>query len=170
MHAACVELLIDQLKPGAKVLDVGSGSGYLSAVFAQLVGPQGRVAGIEIVPELVQQSLESCARDPATAEHLHSGVLSMHSCDAWGGWSEGAPYDAIHVGAAADTLPRRLVEDLKPGGRMVIPVGTHRDPWGAGGQHLMVIDKNSRGEVRQHEEMVRCCCKKRTTPAPVVLA
>ncbi len=101
MHATCAELLEAQLRQGASVLDVGSGSGYLAAVLAQLVGPSGRVVGVELVPELVERSRNALAEDPATAAMVASGALSVHQADAHYGWTSGAPYNAIHVGAGA---------------------------------------------------------------------
>ena len=80
MHAQCTELLAEHLVPGARVLDVGHGSGYLCAVFAQLVGPTGRVVGIELVPELVARATTSMsARQASPAEQRHT--LPDCGCD-----------------------------------------------------------------------------------------
>eukprot|EP00250_Pteridium_aquilinum_P012349 c20672_g1_i5 orf=147-803(+) len=145
MHAYCLSLLSDFLKPGAAVLDVGSGSGYLTAVFALMVGETGRAVGVEHISDLVQSSIQTLKKSKA-AHLLESGRLSIHAADGKLGYPDGAPYDAIHVGAAAANVPDALVAQLKPGGRMVIPVGKSL-------QTLMVIDKQEDGSLKQHSEM-----------------
>ncbi|NP_001131659.1 Protein-L-isoaspartate O-methyltransferase [Zea mays] len=137
MHATCLELLKDHLQPGMHALDVGSGSGYLTACFAMMVGPEGRAVGIEHVPEIVASSVENVQRS-AAAPLLRDGSLSFHVTDGRLGFPDAAPYDAIHVGAAAPEIPQPLLDQLKPGGRMVIPVGTYS-------QDLQVVDKNTDG-------------------------
>lgn len=141
MHAACLELLNDHLQPGMRALDIGSGSGYLTAIFALLVGESGRAVGVEHIAELTETSIENVKKSKA-AHLLASGNLSLHTGDGRQGFPDLAPYDAIHVGAAAEKVPPALVEQLKPGGRMVIPVG---DIF----QDLVVIDKDLQGEVKQ---------------------
>lgn len=145
MHGYCLSLLSEYLKPGSSVLDVGSGSGYLTAVFALMVGETGRTVGVERIAELVQRSIETIKRGKA-AHLLESGRLSIHVVDGKQGFPEGAPYDAIHVGAAAADIPKALLDQLKPGGRMVIPVGQ-------GMQNLMVVDKLPDGSLKKHSEM-----------------
>lgn len=148
MHGTCLELLKDHLQPGMHALDIGSGSGYLTACFAMMVGPEGRAVGIEHIPELVAACTENVERS-AAAPLLKDGSLSFHVSDGRLGWPDVAPYDAIHVGAAAPEIPQPLLEQLKPGGRMVIPVGTHS-------QDLQVIDKNADGSTSvQNDASVR---------------
>ncbi|XP_073007262.1 protein-L-isoaspartate O-methyltransferase-like isoform X1 [Typha latifolia] len=144
MHATCLELLKDNLQPGMRALDVGSGTGYLTACFALMVGPQGRSVGIEHIPELVAASIENVRRS-AAAQLLKDGSLSLHVADGRFGWREEAPYDAIHVGAAASEIPQALLEQLKPGGRMVIPVGDFF-------QDLQVVAKKPDGSITIHTE------------------
>ncbi|KAJ8431414.1 hypothetical protein Cgig2_004446 [Carnegiea gigantea] len=144
MHAMCLELLKDHLQPGMRALDVGSGTGYLTACFAMMVGPEGRAVGIEHIPELVSWSIENIKKSLA-APLLKSGALSIHAGDGRLGWPEAAPYDAIHVGAAAPQIPKPLLDQLKPGGRMVIPVGTLF-------QDLQVVDKNLDGTLTVRTE------------------
>lgn len=99
-----------------RVLDVGSGSGWTTALLAHLVGPSGRVHGVERVPSLVEFGAANLAatRQPwATITAAAPGVLGL---------PERAPYDRILVSAEPDTLPSALVEQLAPGGVLVIPV------------------------------------------------
>lgn len=144
MHAMCLELLEKNLQPGMHALDVGSGTGYLTACFAIMVGPEGRAVGVEHIPELVASSIKNIEKSTA-APLLQKGSLSIHNGDGRQGWPDAAPYDAIHVGAAAAEIPKPLIEQLKPGGRMVIPVGNVF-------QELQVIDKNKDGTVSVRSE------------------
>jgi len=142
MHAECLERLKDYAKPGAKVLDVGSGSGYLSACFARMVGSKGTVVGIDIIRPLVEWSQENMNKDDP--QLLSSGRVTLKVGDGWKGDPNNAPYDAIHVGAAAESLPQALLSQLKNGGRMIIPVGTYD-------QQLIQIDKKEDGSIEQKQ-------------------
>ena len=147
MHAIALELLEPSLRPGARVLDVGSGSGYLVAVFGRLVAPAGRVIGIDHIPELTEQSLRNLEK--SNNDLLAAGTIEVHAGDGYEGYLPAAPYDAIHVGAAAPVMPQKLIDQLKPGGRMVIPVGRII-------QELIVVHKRMDGTVVEtHHDAVR---------------
>ena len=122
-----------RLKPEDRVLEIGTGSGYQAAVLAELAA---EVVSIEIVDALAQSAAERL-------ERLGYRNITVISGDGYYGWQERAPYDAIIVTAAPDDVPPRLVEQLKRGGRMAIPVGPSR--WG---QSLQLIEKLDDGSIK----------------------
>jgi len=103
-----------ELKPGEKVLEIGTGSGYQAAVLAELEGVE--VYTIEIVPELAEIATQRL-------NELGYAQVKVKQGDGYYGWPEYAPFDAIIVTAAPDHLPAPLVEQLTEGGRLVIPIG-----------------------------------------------
>lgn len=131
--ALMTELL--QLSRGAKVLEVGTGSGYQAAILAE-VGAE--VYSIEILEPLAKESADRLRRLGYNKVHVKQG-------DGYLGWPEHAPFDAIIVTAGADNIPPPLVKQLKPGGRMVIPVGEAH-----GEQMLMLVEKGLDGKVTTH--------------------
>ena len=126
--ALMTELL--QPKPDDVVLEVGTGSGYQAAVLAECVA---KVYSIEIVAPLARRARESL--DAAGYRNVETRIG-----DGYLGWPEAAPFDGIIVTAAPDHVPPRLIEQLKPGGRLVIPVGPHRAV-----QELLVIERTRDG-------------------------
>ena len=106
MHAYALELLRDQLKEGNKALDVGSGSGYLTVCFAQMVGPAGKVVGIDHIQELVDWSESNVQKNHG--DLLQNGRIKLVVGDGRQGYAQDGPYHAIHVGAAAPTLPQAV--------------------------------------------------------------
>ena len=132
MVAVIVEALA--VRPGLRVLDVGAGSGYQAAVLAEL---GAEVVAIERIPELAEQARANLA---ATGYERVDVVVG----DGTLGWAERAPYDGIAVAAAAPALPQTLYEQLRPGGRLVVPVGGPR------AQRLEVIVRSPEGPAVRH--------------------
>jgi protein-L-isoaspartate(D-aspartate) O-methyltransferase len=119
-------------RPGHRVLDVGSGSGWTTALLATLVTSTGRVFGVELVPELTEWGRANLAR-------YHFEWASIQQADSERlGLAENAPYDRILVSAEARQLPESLVDQITAGGRMVIPVGGR----------LSVVDRQLDGKVQ----------------------
>jgi protein-L-isoaspartate(D-aspartate) O-methyltransferase len=125
-----------RVEPGQRVLEVGTGSGYQAAILAEL---GTRVHSIEIV--------EPLARDAAARlRRLGYAAVSVRAGDGYAGWPEAAPFDRIIVTAGAPHIPQPLLDQLKPGGRMVIPVTR-----GAEGEELMLVLKDRSGRIRQRK-------------------
>jgi protein-L-isoaspartate(D-aspartate) O-methyltransferase len=135
-----VALMTDllQVGPDAVVLEVGTGSGYQAAVLARLVRA---VHSIEIIPELAEAAAERLAR-------LGYDNIRTYTGDGYHGAPEPAPYDGIVVTAAAHQVPPALIQQLKPGGIMVIPVGG-----GFALQHLMLVEKDAEGRVHTRQTL-----------------
>ncbi len=119
-------------RPGDVVLEVGTGSGYQAAVLSHLVK---HVYSVEIVEELADSA-------STALQQMGYKNITVRGGDGYAGWAEQAPFDGIIVTAAAEKIPPPLLQQLKPGGRLVIPVGEH---WGS--QELMIVEVDSRGEV-----------------------
>ncbi len=133
-----VALMTDlmDLKAGARVLEIGTGSGYQAAVLSELAA---QVYSIEIIEPLGREA----------GERLQSlGYRNVRTkvADGYYGWPDAAPFDAIMVTAAASHVPPPLIRQLKPGGRMVIPLGTQFMT-----QSLMLVEKKQDGSVTSRQ-------------------
>lgn len=123
-----------ELTPDSKVLEIGSGSGYQAAVLAELAA---EVFTVETIPELAAEAERKLKAQGYANVHVRTGDGSL-------GWPEEAPFDAIIATAAATEIPPALIEQLKPGGHMVIPVGP-----AYGSQDLLVVTKDESGEITE---------------------
>ncbi len=130
--AIMTELL--QVSRAHAVLEIGTGSGYQAAVLSPLAG---RVYTIEIVPELA-------ARSTALLKELGCSNVTVRLGDGYLGWPEQAPFDRIMLTAAPGEIPKALLDQLKPGGRLVAPVGS--TPFN---QELVVVEKAADGKLRR---------------------
>ncbi len=130
-----VALMTDllDLTPESKVLEVGTGSGYQAAILAQLAR---QVYSLERIPELAQTARKHFA-------DLGVTNIEVRCANGYDGWQDRAPFDAIIVTAAASEIPPALIEQLGPGGRLVIPVGP---PYGY--QELLLITREEAGNIR----------------------
>ncbi|KAI9785858.1 MAG: hypothetical protein M1816_008185 [Peltula sp. TS41687] len=155
MHASACESLLPFLTPTSRVLDIGSGSGYLTHVLANLVAPTGTVIGVDHIQPLVELAESNMRKSDDGARLLQSGRVRFVRADGRLGYPDAGPFDAIHVGAAAASLHQPLLEQLKsPGrgkgeglmrsGRMFIPV--QDSSWM---QHVWVVDKKADGTVEK---------------------
>lgn len=174
MHAAAIEKLLPFILPSSsedareaapRVLDIGSGSGYLTHVMAELVGSRGTVVGVEHIPQLQEMGIANMRKSAQGREFLESGRVKFRVGDGRKGWVEpdedlrdveipeverkGKGWDAIHVGASAVTLHQELVDQLRAPGRMFIPVDDEEDAMfgNGGGQHVWAVDKDAEGKV-----------------------
>ena len=121
------------LKPTDRVLEVGTGSGYQAAVLSELAG---EVYTLEIIDELAQRAGADLKRLGYTNVHVRAG-------DGYLGWPEAAPFDAIIVTCAPEHVPQPLIDQLKEGGRMIIPVGRS---W----KQELVLFRKQDGKLEQH--------------------
>jgi protein-L-isoaspartate(D-aspartate) O-methyltransferase len=135
MVAVMTDLL--ELKPDDVVLEIGTGLGYQAAVLAELAG---RIYSVEIIDELAQRAIRRLKQQGYTNIEVRIG-------NGYAGWPEHAPFDRVIVAAAPDLIPPPLINQIKAGGRMVIPVGL------LGAQQLVMVEKDLNGRVTTKEIM-----------------
>jgi protein-L-isoaspartate(D-aspartate) O-methyltransferase len=135
MVALMTDLL--EIKPGDVLLEIGTGLGYQAAVLAELAG---RVYSVEIIDELAQRAIQRLKRQGYTNIEVRVG-------NGYTGWPQHAPFDKVMVTAAPDLIPPSLINQLKAGGKMVIPVGL------PSAQQLVVAEKDLNGKVTTKQIM-----------------
>lgn len=134
--AYMTELL--QVNKGSKVLEIGTGSGYQAAILGELVK---EVYSIEVIEPLATRATETLKRNGYTN-------VQVQAADGYYGWEKYAPFDVIIVTAAASHVPAPLIQQLKRGGRMLIPLGSTFMP-----QHLVLVEKDMQDRIRTRELM-----------------
>ena len=135
MVAVMADLL--ELKPDDVVLEIGTGLGYQAALLSELAG---RVYSVEIIDELAQRAIQRLKRQGCIN-------VEVRVANGYLGWPEHAPFDKVIVAAAPDLIPPPLINQLRAGGRMVIPVGLF------GAQQLVMVEKDLNGRVTTKQIM-----------------
>jgi protein-L-isoaspartate(D-aspartate) O-methyltransferase len=134
--AFMIELL--EPKPGEKILDIGAGSGWVTAILAYIIGSEGKVIAIERIPELAQMTETNVAK----YNFIEKGIVEVINADGSKGYKKEAPYDKIIAGAAAaGDVPIAWKKQLKIGGRIVAPVENS----------VIVIDKTAKNKYEKRE-------------------
>lgn len=130
-----VALMTELVRPqsGDRVLEIGTGSGYQAAVLARLVS---HVYTIELEETLARGAT-------AVLRELKYDNITVRTGDGYAGWPEHAPFDIVIVTAAPEQIPQPLIDQLKPGGRLIVPVGPRFTV-----QQLQLLEKNTGGEIR----------------------
>ncbi|TQS33120.1 hypothetical protein Golomagni_06547 [Golovinomyces magnicellulatus] len=158
MHASALEHVIDHLvpteeSPAPRVLDVGSGSGYLTHIFAELVGKRGLVIGVEHIDALRSLGEFNMGKSDEGRSLIESGNVKFELGDGRRGWDEparpgeeslGTKWDVIHVGASAKEIHSHLLDQLKAPGCLFIPVD---DDKSGIMQHIWKVTKDEQGQV-----------------------
>ena len=146
MHAYALEYLAPYCKDNIHILDVGSGSGYLTVALSKMINDSGKVIGIEHIDELYKKSIENISKHHSNL--LQNKNIIMLNADGRKGIQDYAPFKIIHVGAAAEKIPQDLIDQLDKNGRMFIPVGgQYEDQW------IYLVDKDENGNVTQKKLM-----------------
>lgn len=139
---ATVAFMLELLDPreGDKILDIGSGSGWACALLAQIVGEEGRVYGIERISELKKFAENNIRK----YNFIENGVVEIFCSDGYQGLPTLAPFDKIMVAAASENIPKRLLAQLKIGGRLVIPIGKQHEM-----QEIVIITKSAKDKFKE---------------------
>ncbi|KAK3314172.1 protein-L-isoaspartate O-methyltransferase [Apodospora peruviana] len=158
MHASAVEKLLpfilpSETRPSPRVLDIGSGSGYLTHVMAELVGDKGVVVGVEHITPLRDLGEKNMRKSADGRQFLESDRVKFRVGDGRKGWTEDGEegeglWDAIHVGASAKEVHPELLRQLRAPGRMFIPVDDDGEGWS---QHIWCVDKDAEGKVERNK-------------------
>ena len=148
LHSYCLEALKDHLTEGSTVLDVGFGSGYLTAAMSKMMNDKGKVIGIEHIKELYNFGLNNICKHHKNL--IESQTIILILGDGRLGYKNRAPYKCIHIGAASRQVPKDIIEQLDYGGRLVMPLGEPND------QYIYIIDKDSNGKLTYKKGLSVC--------------
>ena len=148
LHSYCLEALKDHLTEGSTVLDVGFGSGYLTAAMSKMMNDKGTVIGIEHIKELYDFGLNNICKHHKNL--IDSKKIILVLGDGRLGYKNRAPYRCIHIGAASRQAPKDIIEQLDYGGRLVMPLGEPND------QYIYIIDKDMSGKLTYKKGLSVC--------------
>ena len=149
MHIYYLEFLKDLLPKATSILDIGSGSGYLTAMLAYL-SPKSKVIGIDYHQDLIDKSINVCSN--YLSKEVNNRIQLIQG-DGINGYSQSAPYDIICVGFMCEKIPSSLIDQLKNGGRLIIPIKkescSYEESFDSGS--LYIVDKSKDGVVEINE-------------------
>ena len=145
MHAYALEYLSEFCTENARILDIGSGSGYLTCALSAMTNYKGFVVGVEHIQELINKSINNIRKNHG--DLLDNKKIIFVNSDGRLGCKKFAPYKAIHVGAAVEEIPDELLQQLDYGGRMFIPVGKEKKEKTDKGQYIYIVDKDMKGNI-----------------------
>ena len=149
MHAFALEHLAPFCTKGAKILDIGSGSGYLTVALSKMTNDSGTVVGIEHIPELYEFGIKNVRKHHANL--IDSGKIIFVNEDGRKGYKKYGPYKVIHAGAASEQLPQEIIEQLDYNGRMFIPIGPKGET-----QNIYLIDRDQNGKITYRSILSVC--------------
>ena len=145
MHAYALEYLSEFCTENSRILDIGSGSGYLTCALSAMTNYKGIVVGVEHIQELIDFSINNVRKNHG--DLLDNKKIIFVNSDGRLGYKEFGPYKAIHVGAAVEEKPIELINQLDYNGRMFIPVGKAGEKGKEGNQWIYIIDKDKLGKI-----------------------
>lgn len=148
LHSYCLEALKDYLTEGSTVLDVGFGSGYLTAAMSKMMNDKGTVIGIEHIKELYDFGMYNICKHHRNL--IESKRIILVLGDGRLGYIQRAPYKCIHIGAASRQPPKDIIDQLEFGGRLVMPLGEPDD------QYIYIIDKDKDGKLTYKKGLSVC--------------
>jgi len=148
LHAYCLEALKDFLTEGSTALDVGFGSGYLTAAMSKMMNDKGCVVGIEHIKELYEWGIGNINKNHKNL--IENKNIELILGDGRLGYKNKSPYKCIHIGAGARQIPDQIIEQLDFGGRLVMPLGPPDD------QYIYFIDKDLNGKLKYTKGLSVC--------------
>lgn len=143
MHAQTLEELKGHLKKGGKAIDIGCGSGYMTAAMAEIMGENSKVIGLDHIEDVVNFAKNNLSK--RNQYLLDSQRVEFVKADGRKGYPEQGPYDIIHIGGAMQSVPQEILNQMAKGGRMWVPVGP------AGCQAIVIFDKDMSGTVKSQK-------------------